>query len=42
MMSKQSNTTEVGALAPDFTLQDGEGKEWRLSDQRGQVVVLHF
>ena len=41
-MSKQSNTTEVGALAPDFILQDGEGKEWRLSDRRGQVVVLLF
>jgi thioredoxin-dependent peroxiredoxin len=42
MMSKQLNTTEAGALAPDFTLQDGEGKEWRLSDKRGQVVVLLF
>lgn len=32
----------VGAQAPDFTLKDGEGKDWRLSDQRGRVVVLLF
>ncbi|HEX6046010.1 MAG TPA: peroxiredoxin [Pyrinomonadaceae bacterium] len=28
--------------APDFTLPDGDGKQWRLSDHRGQVVVLLF
>lgn len=32
----------VGEQAPDFTLQDGDGREWRLSDQRGKVVVLLF
>jgi peroxiredoxin Q/BCP len=31
-----------GMLAPDFTLKDGKGDEWRLSDKRGQVVVLLF
>lgn len=31
-----------GTDAPDFALQDGEGKTWRLSDQRGKVVVLLF
>jgi peroxiredoxin Q/BCP len=34
--------TEVDQQAPDFTLKDSEGKEWHLSDQRGQVVVLLF
>ena len=34
--------TEVDQQAPDFTLKDSEGKEWRLSGQRGQVVVLLF
>src|SRR5258708_2905550 len=32
----------VGAAAPDFTLIDGAGEKWRLSDQRGKVVVLLF
>ena len=36
------NRTAVGAAAPDFTLSDGTGKEWRLSDHRGKVVVLLF
>lgn len=34
--------TEVDQQAPDFTLKDGESREWRLSEQRGQVVVLLF
>lgn len=33
---------KVGELAPDFTLQDMEGKIVRLSDFRGQTVVLNF
>lgn len=35
-------STNTGAVAPDFTLKDGEGKDWRLSDRRGRVVVLLF
>lgn len=31
-----------GSNAPDFTLPDGDGKPWRLSDHRGKVVVLLF
>ena len=34
--------TQVDQQAPDFTLKDGEGREWRLSEQRGQIVVLLF
>ncbi len=33
---------EAGIPAPDFTLPDEEGKEHRLSDYRGKVVVLYF
>lgn len=33
---------EVGDPAPDFTLKDGDGRDWRLADQRGRVVVLLF
>jgi peroxiredoxin Q/BCP len=28
--------------APDFTLADGDGGDWRLADNRGKVVVLLF
>src|SRR5947199_10778343 len=35
-------SANVGANAPDFTLKDGEGRDWRLSDKRGRVVVLLF
>jgi thioredoxin-dependent peroxiredoxin len=31
-----------GSEAPDFALPDGEGVTWRLSEQRGKVVVLLF
>jgi peroxiredoxin Q/BCP len=33
---------KVNEPAPDFTLPDGKGEEWRLSDHRGKVVVLLF
>ena len=35
-------STQAGASAPDFALRDGDGGEWRLSEQRGKVVVLLF
>ncbi len=34
--------TQVGSRAPDFTLTDGDGNPWRLSDHHGKVVVLLF
>src|SRR3954466_15643051 len=36
------NTASVKALAPNFTLKDGDGKEWELAAHSGQVVVLLF
>ena len=33
---------KINESAPDFTLPDGDGKLWRLSDHRGKVVVLLF
>ena len=33
---------QEGSAAPDFALPDGDGVTWRLSDQRGKVVVLLF
>ncbi len=35
-------TTEIGHLAPDFTIKDIEGKEISLSDYRGKFVLLEF
>lgn len=37
-----SNKLNVNEPAPDFTLKDGSGNDWRLSDHHGQVVVLLF
>ena len=37
-----SNKLNLNEPAPDFSLQDGNGDAWRLSDQRGKVVVLLF
>ena len=33
---------ETGLQAPDFTLKDGNGNDWTLSDHRGKTVVLLF
>ncbi len=33
---------KAGEKAPDFLLKDGAGNDWKLSDQRGKVVVLLF
>ena len=33
---------KVGESAPDFTLKDGDGNDWKLSEQRGKTVVLLF
>jgi peroxiredoxin Q/BCP len=35
-------STHIGGQAPDFTLKDGEGRDWRLGERRGRVVVLLF
>jgi thioredoxin-dependent peroxiredoxin len=37
-----SNKLNLNEPAPDFTLKDGDAREWRLADNRGRVVVLLF
>jgi len=36
------SASEVGAMAPDFALQDLSGKTVKLSDLRGKTVVIDF
>ncbi len=33
---------QIGEMAPDFTAQTQTGEEFRLSDSRGERVVLYF
>lgn len=33
---------KIGDTAPDFTLKDGDGNDWTLSDHRGKTIVLLF
>src|SRR5690606_24744990 len=33
---------KVGETAPEFTLTDGDGNEWALSNYKGRTVVLLF
>ncbi len=33
---------EPGMDAPDFELEDGEGRTWRLSGLRGKKVIVYF
>ena len=33
---------EAGDKAPDFSLEDHEGKTWTLADLKGKKVVLYF
>jgi thioredoxin-dependent peroxiredoxin len=33
---------QVDQQAPDFILKDEQGEDWRLSEKRGQVVVMLF
>ena len=42
MTAENRNAPKEGATAPNFTLRDGAGGEWRLSDHLGKVVVLLF
>jgi peroxiredoxin Q/BCP len=32
----------IGENAPDFILKDGDGNDWKLSEQKGKTVVLLF
>jgi len=42
MVMDRIRLAKVGEEAPDFIVDDTEGKPWRLSEKRGQVVALLF
>ncbi|KAA3656894.1 MAG: peptidase S8 [Chloroflexi bacterium] len=41
-LSTEMKSLTVGDVAPEFVVQDHQGQEVRLSDYRGQLVVLWF
>jgi len=41
-MQPPKTTLKVGDTAPDFTLRSIDGKQVKLSEQRGHTVVLAF
>lgn len=42
LSAKEEYFQPVESPAPDFTLEDADGKSVRMTDFRGKVVVLHF
>ena len=41
-MRSSAENMNIEEMAPDFTINDGEGSDWTLSDHRGKTVVLLF
>lgn len=42
LVTHPQQIAKIGEAAPDFTLRNTEGEEWRLSAHRGQVIALLF
>lgn len=40
--SRQLAQPMIGELAPAWDLQGADGQRYRLADQRGKLVVVHF
>jgi peroxiredoxin len=40
--ASQAAMPKIGAAAPDFTLKSSSGKNLRLSEHRGEVVMINF
>ncbi len=42
LISARHPILQVGQQAPDFTLLDDQGKQWRLTDHLGAKMILYF
>ena len=42
MLFTQAHALKIGDKAPDFTLKAMSGKNLKLAEQRGQIIVLNF
>lgn len=42
IITNATNTTKEGDIAPEFELLDDRGNQVRLSDYRGETVILYF
>lgn len=42
MSENAGRGASAGGAAPDFTLKDQDGRDWRLSEHRGRVVLMLF
>jgi peroxiredoxin len=42
MLASAASASAVGGAAPDFTLKSDKGNNLRLSEHRGQVVMINF
>ena len=40
--NNEQNILKIGDLAPNFLLNDQEGKPHKLSDYRGQRVIVYY
>lgn len=40
--SIEARALSIGQIAPDFTLKNTQGENLKLSEQRGQIIVLNF
>jgi peroxiredoxin len=41
-MADRTKPITAGETAPDFTIKDQEGKDFKLSEQKGKIVLLSF
>lgn len=41
-LTAQANAVTTGQVAPDFTLKNMQGENQKLSEQRGNIILINF